>query len=253
MKTPDDVPEVGGPVLGAPPAAHVDPGTGRALRPLTLFGQPVLHGRAAAVTVFDDALAAFVEDMFASMYAAPGVGLAAPQLGVALRLFTFDCGPGKVGHVCNPVLENVPGELQDPDEGCLSIPNLAYPVARAMHTRVTGVDCHGKAVEIEGSELLAECLQHENDHLEGMLYLDRLGGKVKRNAMRDVREAEWYGEHWKQVAPRPRVDVGATLAERKAATEQSTGEASPGAAAQASPGTAARASPDPADQASPEP
>ena len=94
------------------------------------------------------------------------------------------------------------------------MPGLAYPVVRALHTRVTGVDCHGNPVEIEGSELLAECLQHETDHLDGMLYLDRLGGRVRRTAMRDVREADWYGEHWKQLAPRPRVEVAGTLADR---------------------------------------
>ena len=223
MSTTDiPVPPIGSAVAGAPEAEHIEPSTGRPLRPLTVFGQAVLHAKALPVTVYDAALAALVEDMFASMYAAPGVGLAAPQVGVPLRLFTFDCGPGKVGHICNPVIENSPGELQDPDEGCLSVPGLSYPVVRALHTRITGVDCHGNPVEYEGTELLAECFQHENDHLDGMLYLDRLGGRVKRTAMRDVREADWYGEHWKQLTPRPKAEVAGTLAERIAAAKEAS-------------------------------
>jgi peptide deformylase len=218
-------PPVGEPAEGAPDGFSdiIDPSTGRPLRPLTTFGQRVLHAKAAPVTVFDDALAKLVDDMFASMYAAPGVGLAAPQVGVGLRLFTYDCGPGARGHVCNPVLENVPGELQDDDEGCLSVPSLYFPTVRAMETRVTGVDVDGNPVAVEGRELLARCLQHETDHLDGMLYLDRLGGRIKRQAMREVREAEWHDWHWKKLTPRERpaddAVVPATLAERRAAQE----------------------------------
>jgi len=185
------------------PTTVLDPGTGRPLRPLTLLGHPVLHARAAEVTVFDDELAHLVEDLFASMYAARGVGLAATQVGVALRVFTYDCGPGQIGHVVNPVCTTVPGELQDDDEGCLSVPGLYYPTVRAMQARVTGVDVHGEPVSVEGRELLARCLQHETDHLEGMVYLDRLGGRTRRTALREAREADWYGDALRPLTPRP--------------------------------------------------
>jgi len=199
--------------------AVLDPTTGRPLRPLTVYGNPVLTTPAAEVTVFDDELARLVEDMFATMYAAPGVGLAAPQIGVGLRVFVYDCGPGQRGHVVNPVLTTVPGELQDDDEGCLSVPGLFFPTARAMAAGITGVDANGSPVEVEGRELLGRCLQHEYDHLDGRLYLERLGGRIRRRAMAEVREADWYGSHIKQVYPRPPRTGAAprSLAERQAA------------------------------------
>jgi peptide deformylase len=179
----------------------VDPGTRRALLPLTLHGHPVLMAPAEPVTQFGGELADLVDDMFATMYAAPGVGLAAPQVGVGLALFVFDCGNGRVGHVCNPQLETVPGELQEDDEGCLSVPDLWFATPRAMQARVTGCDVHGAQVEFEGRGLLARCLQHETDHLSGRLYLDRLGGKVGRRARREVTVSQWYGEHLKVLVP----------------------------------------------------
>lgn len=186
---------------------ELDPGTGRPVRPVTLLGHPALHARAAAVTRFDDELRVLVEDMFATMYAARGVGLAAPQVGVGLRVFVYDCPvegePNAKGHVVNPVCTTVPGELQDDDEGCLSVPGLYFPTVRAMAARVDGVDMTGAPVRVEGRELLARCLQHETDHLDGMLYLDRLGGRTRRGALREAREAAWYGEELKPLTPRP--------------------------------------------------
>ena len=199
--TPADVVDLSDP--GRPPVGPTDPGTGRELRPLTLLGHPVLHAAAAEVTVFDGELERLVEDLFASMYAARGVGLAAPQVGVGLRLFVYDCGPGALGHVCNPVVSTVPGELQDDDEGCLSVPGLYYPTVRAMRASVTGVDVHGEPITVEGEELLARCLQHETDHLSGTLYLDRLGGRTRRNALAEARAADWADDRWRPLTPVP--------------------------------------------------
>jgi peptide deformylase len=164
------------------------------LLPIVITPQSVLHRPAAPVTVFDAALAELVERMTAAMKAAPGAGLAGPQVGVGLRLFTYDCGPGKRGHVVNPVLERVSTGLEIDDEGCLSVPGLRYPTPRATKVRVTGVDVDGKPVEVLAEGYLARCCQHEVDHLDGQLYLDRLGGKIRKLAMRDVRDAPWAGK-----------------------------------------------------------
>ncbi|MCW2620988.1 MAG: hypothetical protein JWL64_590 [Frankiales bacterium] len=190
---------------------------------ITLIGQPVLHTRAVEVTVFDDNLKALVEAMFETMYAAPGVGLAGPQVGLGLRLFTFDCGgPVGAGHVVNPVLERIPGELQEGHEGCLSVPGLDYVTPRAMRARVTGVDMYGKPVEYEGDDLLGRCLQHETDHLEGMLYLDRLGGKVRKQAMKDVKACEWYGNAQRRLT---RADLEAQARQGDAESEPVSADA----------------------------
>jgi len=202
------------------PVGPIDPRTGRELRPLTLLGHPVLHAPAAEVTDFDDELGRLVDDMFASMYAARGVGLAATQVGVGLRVFVYDCGPGVTGHVVNPSCATVPGDLQDDDEGCLSVPGLYYPTVRAMRATVTGVDRNGEPVQIEGEELLARCLQHETDHLSGMVYLDRLGGRTRRNALAEARAAEWAGQRWKPLTPAPpRVGPPAGTAQERARVE----------------------------------
>jgi peptide deformylase len=185
------------------PESLRDPETG--LLPLRLIGDSVLMAKAAEVTAFDADLAKLVDEMFRTMYGAPGVGLAAPQVGVGLRLFTYDAG-GKKGHVCNPVLETVPGELQEDDEGCLSVPGLYYPTARAMQARVTGVDADGRTVEVEGRGLLARCLQHETDHLDGRLYISRLGGRVLKQANKDMKAADWWGTYTKPVHEAPPED-----------------------------------------------
>ncbi|SHM22069.1 peptide deformylase [Cryptosporangium aurantiacum] len=168
------------------------PGPG-GLLPIVVTGQPVLHRPAAPVTVFDAALAELVEQMTASMKAAPGAGLAGPQVGVGLRLFTYDCGPGQRGHVVNPVLERLSTVLEVEAEGCLSIPGLRYPTPRASRVRVTGVDVDGKPVDVVGEGYLARCFQHEVDHLDGVLYVERLGGKVRKQALKDIRAASWNG------------------------------------------------------------
>jgi peptide deformylase len=154
-------------------------------RPITLYGEPVLHAPCAPVTAFDDELASLIDDMFASMYAANGVGLAANQIGVSLRIFVYDCSTDEtqlVGHVVNPEL-TVPkgrGHLDVDSEGCLSVPGPYADLGRADEATVTGFDRHGQPVTVAGKGLLARCLQHEVDHLDGVVYVDRLTPRKRR-------------------------------------------------------------------------
>ncbi|MBW4717097.1 peptide deformylase [Saccharothrix obliqua] len=165
--------------------------------PIVLFGQPVLHTPTRPVERVDDGLRRLVEAMFETMDAAPGAGLAANQVGVDLRVFVYDCGPGARGCVVNPVLERLPGGLQDGEEGCLSAPGLAYPTPRAMHVRCTGLDLAGEELSITAEGYLARCFQHEVDHLDGKVYLERLGGRALRRARADVAASPWHGrEAW---------------------------------------------------------
>ena len=170
-------------------------------RPITRYGEKVLHEPCAVVTTFDDELRQLVADMFASMAAAHGVGLAANQIGVGRRVFVVDCpdstGEHTVAHVVNPVLE-VPAyrSLFEDDEGCLSVPGPYAPLARQAQAAVTGVDVEGNPVRIEGDGLLARCLQHECDHLEGQVYVDRLTGKERKRVLKEMAEPgeePWLG------------------------------------------------------------
>jgi peptide deformylase len=164
-------------------------GTVRTVREV---GDPVLRTPCDPVTVFDDALRGLVDDMVASMAEADGVGLAANQIGVTKRVFVVDCedGAGRrhVGHVVNPVLELLDESVDEDVEGCLSVPGVHYVTRRAARAAVTGVDVDGAPVRLEGDGVLGRCLQHEVDHLDGRLYLDRLDGDARRAAMRDLRE-----------------------------------------------------------------
>ena len=147
------------------------------IRPIVIFGEPVLHRPTTPVTVFDDELAAFVDDLFETNAAAHGAGLAANQVGDCRRVFIYDCpdddGVRHRGYVVNPVLETsaVPETMPDPDddyEGCLSVPGENYPTGRAHWAKVTGVDRDDQPVEVEGTGFFARCLQHETDHLDGL-------------------------------------------------------------------------------------
>ncbi|WP_261562826.1 peptide deformylase [Frankia tisae] len=160
-------------------------------------GDPVLRTPTALVTTFDAALARLVDDMIDTMYDAPGVGLAAPQVGVGLRVFVFDVDydphdvavPRVPRVVVNPVLElAADGEHQHGLEGCLSVPGRHFPTTRALRASVRGVDVTGAAVEYVGEGLLARCFQHEVDHLDGTLYLDRLTGEDRKAAVQALRE-----------------------------------------------------------------
>ena len=163
-----------------------------AIAPIRLFGDPVLRSTATPVTDFDRELRRLVEDLTDTMRDAPGSGLAAPQIGVGLRVFTWYVDD-ELGHLVNPTLD-LSEETQDGPEGCLSIPNLAFDCTRARSVVATGFNMYGDPVKIEGSELLARALQHETDHLDGILFVDRLDRETRRQAMKAIREAEWFGD-----------------------------------------------------------
>jgi peptide deformylase len=163
-----------------------------AIQPIRLFGDPVLTVAAEPVTTFDAELRGLVADLTDTMLDAPGAGLAAPQLGVGLRVFSYDVD-GVVGHLVNPELTLLSEECQDGDEGCLSFPGLAFPTRRAARAVATGFDMYGEPVTIDGSDLLARAIQHEIDHLDGILFIDRLDPAQRKLAMKAVREAEWSG------------------------------------------------------------
>ncbi|HWM38047.1 MAG TPA: peptide deformylase [Streptomyces sp.] len=172
--------------------AHRERGTAR---PITVVGNPVLHKECQDVTSFDEELASLVDDMFASQRAAEGVGLAANQIGVDLKVFVYDCvddeGVRHVGAVCNPVLDELPAEsrsLDDSNEGCLSVPGAYEALARPDYAVVRGRDAEGKPVAIEGTGYFARCLQHETDHLYGYLYIDRLSKRERKDALRQMAE-----------------------------------------------------------------
>ncbi|MFE7428531.1 peptide deformylase [Streptomyces sp. NPDC057545] len=166
-----------------------------ASRPITVVGNPVLHKECKDVTEFDDDLARLIDDMFASQRTAEGVGLAANQIGVDLKVFVYDCpddeGVRHVGAVCNPVLEELAPEdrvLDDSNEGCLSVPTAYAPLARPDYAVVRGQDAEGNPIKVRGTGYFARCLQHETDHLYGYLYIDRLSKRDRKDALRQMAE-----------------------------------------------------------------
>jgi peptide deformylase len=179
-----------------------------AVQPIRLFGDPVLRRRAVEVVDFDKELRRLVEDLTDTMLDAPGAGLAAPQLGVGLRVFTWYVD-GRVGHLVNPRL-TLSEECQDGGEGCLSIPGVTYDTRRAMHVVAHGFDMYGEPIVVEGSELLARAIQHETDHLDGILFIDRLDEAARKAAMRQIRESEWFGleKPTVKVSPHPMFGTG---------------------------------------------
>jgi len=172
-----------------------------AVQPIRLFGDPVLRTPAAPVETFDKELRKLVQDLTDTMRDAPGSGLAAPQIGVSLRVFTWWVDD-ELGHLCNPVLD-LSHEIQDGEEGCLSIPDLAFDTKRALRVVAKGFNEHGEPVVVEGSELLARAIQHETDHLDGILFVDRLDAETRKAAMKAIREAEWFGEQPPEVRVSP--------------------------------------------------
>jgi len=160
-----------------------------ALLEIRRFGDPILRSPALPVTEFDARLAALASDMHETMTAAPGVGLAAPQVGVPRRLFTFASGE-ESGSYVNPEIVWRSEEIQEGEEGCLSIPGVYFPVLRAMRVRVRAQELDGSAVEREAEGFLARIFQHEIDHLDGVLFVDRLEAEHRREAMRAIRDAE---------------------------------------------------------------
>ncbi len=177
---------------------------GGSVRPITRWGTPVMHRELADVTSFDDELHTLVADMVATMYAARGVGLAANQVGVDLKVFVFDCPDEdheiSTGVVCNPVLtlpEGTDRNLEDDDEGCLSLPGAFTSCARPDTATVRGVDQFGEPVEFSGTGLLARCLQHETDHLFGTVFGDRVPERARKKLYKQHQElAEGYADDW---------------------------------------------------------
>jgi peptide deformylase len=157
--------------------------------PIRLFGDPVLRTPAEPVVDFDAELRRLVGDLTDTMLDAGGAGLAAPQLGVALRVFTY-CVDGEVGHLVNPDLR-LGDEQETGPEGCLSFPGLRFETPRAVHAVARGWNALGEPVTLEGTHLLARAVQHETDHLDGILFVDRLDPEQRREAMRLVRETDW--------------------------------------------------------------
>ena len=161
------------------------------IKPIRHFGDPVLVTPASEVIDFDKELRVLVKDLTETMLDAPGAGLAAPQIGVPLRVFVWDVDEA-LGHLINPTLD-LSEEMQEGDEGCLSFPKLLYPTPRAFRAVAKGFNMHGEPVTIEGTELLARALQHETDHLDGILFIDRLSEEDRKLAMKEIRESDWFG------------------------------------------------------------
>lgn len=161
------------------------------VREIRLFGDPVLRTECAAIDEIDDGVRALVQDLLDTV-ALPGrAGVAAPQIGVALRAFSYNID-GDIGYILNPVLVEVRGDPVPTGEGCLSVPGLWHDALRHPWARVEGIDLDGSPVVLEGDGLLAQALQHETDHLDGKVYLSRLAPETRKQAMREVRESDWF-------------------------------------------------------------
>lgn len=175
---------------------------------IRLFGDPVLRTPADEVVDFDKELRTLVADLTETMIDAPGAGLAAPQIGVSLRVFTYHVD-GVLGHLVNPRLRLGTEEQLGP-EGCLSFPELRYDTRRALDVVAHGMNMYGEPVEIIGTELLARAIQHESDHLDGILFIDRLDKETRREAMKAIREASWgaAGRPMVKVSPHPTFGLG---------------------------------------------
>ncbi|WP_037604518.1 peptide deformylase [Streptacidiphilus rugosus] len=172
------------------------PGSAGSVHPVTPWAKAVLRTPCRAVDTFDDQLERLIEDMFATMYAADGVGLAANQIGVGLRVFVYDCPDDEdvrhLGHVVNPVLVEADGVVVAGEEGCLSLPGLRAQTPRFDRAVVRGQDVTGVPLEIEGTGFFARCLQHEAAHLDGGVFLDSLTGLRRARALRATRRAAWF-------------------------------------------------------------
>ncbi|MFD7167841.1 peptide deformylase [Streptomyces violascens] len=182
------------------------PGSSGSVREMSLLGDRLLHAPCEPVTDFGPELRRLVEDMFATMYAADGVGLAANQIGVARRVFVYDCPDDEdvrhLGYVVNPRLVEADGIEVRGAEGCLSLPGIEAPTSRFDRAVVEGVDLSGAPVRIEGTGFFARCLQHECDHLEGLVYADRVTGWRRSWLRRAIRKAPWGRRaDWPRPAP----------------------------------------------------
>ena len=162
------------------------------IRPFLPYSDRRLHIPAEPVQAITETVRMIWDDMIDTMDAMPGVGLAAPQIGVGLRVFVYDVDDA-LGHLVNPVLHFPSDEEQDGPEGCLSLPDLTFDCVRKQHVVAHGQNVYGDPVTVEGSDLLARCVQHETDHLDGVLFIDRLDRERRKAALREIRRAGWAG------------------------------------------------------------
>ncbi len=161
------------------------------IRDIRYYGDPVLRTEADPITKIDDRIRALITDLVETTDMDGRAGVAAPQIGVPLQAFSYNV-EGKVGYVINPVLEEVSGEPVEIDEGCLSVPGLWFKTKRYPHARVRGIDVDGNEVVLEGDGIMAQMLQHETDHLKGTVYVDTLDKEQRRQALREIRESDWF-------------------------------------------------------------
>lgn len=158
-----------------------------AVRDIRVVPDPVLRTACDEITTIDGGIKSLIEDLLETVDMEGRAGLAANQIGVNLRAFSWNI-EDELGYIINPVIVALSeDQFQDGDEGCLSVPTLWYPTRRALYARVEGINLDGKKIVVEGTDIMARCLQHEVDHLDGKLYLDRLEKNVRRQAMRDLR------------------------------------------------------------------
>lgn len=162
-----------------------------AVRPIRLFGDPVLRAPSAPIETIDDGVRALVQDLVDTVELPGRAGVAAPQIGVGLRAFSYNID-GDIGYIINPEIVEVSGDPVPTGEGCLSVPGLWHDALRHPYAKVRGLDLDGNEVVLEGEGLLAQALQHETDHLDGMLYIQRLSPAERKIAMREIRESDWF-------------------------------------------------------------
>lgn len=160
-------------------------------RQIRIFGDPVLKTVSDPIRPGDPAARALIDDLLDSVRVPGRAGVAACQIGVNLRAFSYNVD-GEVGYVINPTLVEVGGEPELVDEGCLSVPGFFFPRLRYPFARVEGIDLDGERVELRGEGLMAQALQHETDHLDGKLYIEGLDKQTRREAMREIRESDWF-------------------------------------------------------------
>ncbi|MBG6058367.1 peptide deformylase [Cryobacterium sp. MP_M5] len=160
-------------------------------RQIRLFGDPVLKTVSDPIGIIDARVRALVDDLVDSVRLPGRAGVAASQIGVNLRAFSYNVD-GVIGYILNPVVVEVTGESELVEEGCLSVPGLWYPTKRFPFARVSGIDLDGNPVELSGTGIMAQALQHETDHLDGLLYLDRLDKENRRAAMKEIRQSTWF-------------------------------------------------------------
>ncbi|AWB84069.1 peptide deformylase [Corynebacterium liangguodongii] len=165
-----------------------------AIREIRLFGDPVLNSPMPPVARFDSSLRTLVSDMLETMDAAGGVGLAANQVGVAARVFVFDC-QGMRGHAVNPTWRPLGDDVQTGGEGCLSVPGIGGTVTRHNSVVMSATDTSGRPLTVRATGLLARCIQHETDHLDGVMFMRRMDPEARKEAMALIRASEWFKEN----------------------------------------------------------